>query len=127
MEEKSRQTPLGMTTLVARRHSSFDQDATLKGWRYMGTGASDFEADEAHEFEGVALRNDSVAQLEIEAHFSVLDEILKVGIAHNAADGCGHVRERQIVCGDHSNGAVVDQRAYEAFCSDSAVMRIGTF
>ena len=49
-----------------------------------------------------------LAKLEIEEHFSVLDVILKVGVAHDAADGCGHVRKRQIVRGDHSNCTLID-------------------
>src|ERR1700761_7504118 len=84
-----------------------------------------FEADHPHQLNAIALRDDTIMQSEIEAHFAVDDRVLKMDIVYVSGVHRSDVRQRQIVCADHPDGPTGKQSTNYAFCSDQSIFGIG--
>ena len=74
---------------------------------YSGKSLLNFQADEAHQLEGVALFHHAIAQFVIEVHGAILDEILEVGVAGDGAESVRDFGEREVVRGDDADGAAI--------------------
>jgi hypothetical protein len=86
---------------------------------------SDFEADEAHQLDAIAFRNDTWLKFEVEAHFAISDGVLEVDVAEAIVLLLADVGEREVVSANEANGAACEESADDAFGSDEAVFGVG--
>ena len=89
------------------------------------SSSSDFEADEAHEFDSVAVRDDAVAELVVELHFAVFDFVLEVDVVEGVGVDGGEVGEGEVVGADEADGSGFEEGADYAFGPDEAVFGVG--
>jgi len=85
----------------------------------------DIQADRPHQFEPIALGDNSVTELVIERDPSVRQFVLKVDIAKaSIARFDTNVGQREIVCADQADRSALHQSAQNSFGSDAAVIRV---
>src|SRR5260370_26566385 len=82
---------------------------------------SHLEPDEAHQLDGVALGDDTVAQRVIETHFAALNVILKMHVAQALAQGLADLRQSQVVRGDNAERSTPAQRLKQTLCANPAI------
>src|SRR5206468_8229149 len=86
---------------------------------------SDFQADGAHQFQGVAFLNNAGAEPVVEDKLAVFDMILKMHIRATGCEGVRDVRKREIVRRNEPQGAASDKTLHNRLRTDSAIVRVG--
>src|ERR1700729_3406473 len=84
----------------------------------------DFEADKAHQFDAVALGDDSVAELEVELHLAVFDLVLEMDVVEASVSLFADVCKGQVVCADEADGAARQQGAHESLRPDETIFGV---
>ena len=86
---------------------------------------SDFQADQAHEFDSVAVGDYAVAEFVVEGHLAVGDLVLQVDVVEGVGGGAGQVGEGEVVRADEADGSGFEEGADYAFGADEAVFGVG--
>jgi hypothetical protein len=96
-----------------------------QGCKHGITPTPDFQADRPHERQRITLLHDAWAELIVENDCSRVEPILEMDVHRLGPQRVGNFGQRQVMGGDKSDRAGLDEAADDGFRPGAAIQRVG--